>query len=664
MGKKRTCNTMILLAAFLLTGALVWRFSLLTVRAQGEAKSNFSVQAELVHTDQDVYGIRLTVENAGEDWSGTARLCVDERYYVPCAYDTELSLPQGTRKQFTVNVPVKSISRTNGTVTVTLWDEAGTVCARTEFPHFLTGQREYLSMGILSDADSDLTYLDMGGNQMYFYEDSYPIKLKELEQGSLTDELNTLTFLVIDRYHTDILTQEELEAIELWNNAGGILLIGTGAYAADTLKGFENGYLGITWQEDSADGGKAAAGQIGSALSQMTLTQLEPDGNVDSNYMRDDYETGGFYRSVGMGSVAVLPYSLVELGGQKGEISGMLPEDFAWTILIQAAGQASIRYSASSWSESSGWQICRLLSQICNDNSHFSFGILKVIVILYVIFVGPVLYLILGRLKRRELYWAAVPAAALLGIALVYWAGRGFEVKDTKIYSVTVQDLSGKEGSVSYLCGFDASRSEWSHRVAIPCDYAGPCGESDYHDGGEDEYQYHIRRDGAGFLLGMKPDSNFENGYFCAGSAAGQIQGELLWEDGPQRPGGMEGTVVNRTEWDLVNFAVIRDGEVMIYGALPAGESCVLADREPLYTRTSIDGDFEWYLYDLLWSYHFDEEKSEHDDLAALGIGVTELCPRANAEGSSYVIGLVKDWERVMDQDCSEISYGCLYSAQ
>ena len=45
MGKKRTCNTMILLAAFLLTGALVWRFSLLTVRAQ---ESVLGVKPELI----------------------------------------------------------------------------------------------------------------------------------------------------------------------------------------------------------------------------------------------------------------------------------------------------------------------------------------------------------------------------------------------------------------------------------------------------------------------------------------------------------------------------------------------------------------------------------------------------------------------------------------
>lgn len=54
-----------------------------------------------------------------------------------------------------------------------------------------------------------------------------------------------------------------------------------------------------------------------------------------------------------------------------------------------------------------------------------SIGWLLVFVIVYVALVGPLNFIILGRLKRRELAWITVPALALVFAAGAYVAGRG-----------------------------------------------------------------------------------------------------------------------------------------------------------------------------------------------------------------------------------------------
>ena len=139
MNQKRKIKRglMAVMALALLLGGLFKEGATLTARADSEGV--FSIQAEMMPSDKETYNIRLTIENQGADWEGVVRLTVDESYRTPCAYDTTLSLPQGSRKQFVVKIPMNN-TNTNGTVTVTLLDGKGCQAAQKEFRHLLTGQ--------------------------------------------------------------------------------------------------------------------------------------------------------------------------------------------------------------------------------------------------------------------------------------------------------------------------------------------------------------------------------------------------------------------------------------------------------------------------------------------------------------------------------------------
>ena len=660
----------IALALMVLLGGMFHKDAVMTVRA--ETGSAFSIAAELLRSDRETYDVKVTVENQGADWEGIVRLIVNENYQVPCAYDTVLSLPQGSKKQFVVKVPVDSVRSTNGTVTVSLCvgDKAVT---EKRFDRLLTGQMTALSMGILSDAYPELTYLDMGGRDLYFYYDYYPVKLVELKQGSLENELDALEFLVIDQYNTGILTAEELEAIELWNLNGGILLIGTGAYADETLSGFDSSYLGISYGEIHEPGDEYANDFLESLyidldMSQLTLAEMEPDltfGYVSSFYV--DYYYGGMFGSMGNGSVCILPYSFTELGQMDDSFWGMVePEDYVQGLLDNASSNASSRYSNSSFYYNDySYYIQRMLGVVGNSNSVHNFGMLKAIVVLYVIFVGPVLYLILRLLKRRELYWIAVPVTALFGIVLVFFAGRGFEVVGTRVFSVTMKNLSDDEKSISYLYCYDASRREWDLKLADGCEYAGPFSDTYYYSGFGDNksYHYRIKKEGDIMSLGINPDSNFEDSYFYLSSTGNDsgVEGSLLMQNMSAGINGLYGTVVNDTNKDIAYFAVIVDNSLSVYRGLPAGASSSLQNAEVLYTTS--DYYFSWYLYDFLQDYYYDGEYGEISTLAALGVGIYDIYSRQQ-NGEFAVIGIVENWDKTVDDDCNEISYGCLYSVQ
>ena len=668
LGKKINRGIMTVMTLALLLSGLLLKGTTLTARA--DSADAFSIQAELMPSDKETYSIRLTIENQGADWEGTVRLVMDEYYRTPCAYDTALSLPQGSRKQFIVRIAMNNTD-TNGTVTVSLLDGKERIVAEGYFRHLLTGQMDALSMGILSDAYSKLTYMDMGGRDVYFYNDMYPVRLVELKQGSLMDELESLTYLVIDQYNTGILTEEELEAIEIWNLNGGVLILGTGAYAEDVLSGFDEDYPGFSVSEVHAPGddylfNTGYAEKIFMEMGRLNLAELDPLGDVFYDSYNDAY-LGGWFAPIGNGSVAVLSYSLTELSSLDAEYWYIEQEDFVQRLLENVGSYANSRYAISAYGNNDfSYEIRNFLGIIGNSNNVLGFGVLQIIIVLYVIFVGPVLYLILRMLKRRELYWAAVPVTAFLGIVLVFFAGRGFEVVSTKAYSVTLKNLSEDKKSVTYLYCYDADRREWDLKMADGCEYAGPYSSS--YNSYENNYYYHIKRVGDEFFLGIKPGSNFEDSYFYLGGTGNDsgTEGSLLTENLSYDISGISGTVVNNTNKDIKYLAVVwresaRDESIMVFEGLAAGSSCRLEDLKPLYDTAGYY--YASYAYSFLSNYYNRKEYDEAGVLAALGVGIYHLMPQAD-NGEFIVIGVVEDWDKTVDDDCSEVSYGCLYTLQ
>lgn len=638
----------------------------MAITVYAEPESAFTIEAELLPGEKETYDIRLTVENLGSDWEGAVRLTVNDGYRKPSAYDTALSLPQGSRKQFVVKVPMGSFDNTDGTVIVTLLNRDDKVAAVKEFKRFLTGQMKSLSMGILSDAYADLTYLDMGGEEIYFYNDYYPIRLVELQQGNLEDELDGLTFLVIDKYNTGILTSDELTAIESWILGGGILILGTGPYAEDTLSGFEDSYLGVAYREADVSNGVPYYGEDIDWSQLTTVELLNSTAGYSTSY--NDYYLGAFFGSMGDGGVCALSYSLVELGKADGFYVYTTQEEFVMRFLENACGYARSRYSSSSYYNDYNYSIRNMLGVLGNSNSVLNFGILKGIVVVYVIFAGPLLYLILRSLRRRELYWIVVPVTAVLGIALIFFAGRGFEVVTTKVYSVTVKDLSDSGKTATYMHCYDANRSEWDLRLADDCEYAGPLYNSAY-GSNDDSYYYHFKREGDILFVGINPDTNFEDSYFYLSRPEGgrQVEGSLLLRNlaingsGSGSGSGLEGRVVNDTDQDLEYFAVIRNDSMYVFGDLPAGEVCDLKKTVPLYYTSGYY--YGLYMYDFLDDFYDDGDYERVSVLSALGVGIYSVS-RELETNEFAVIGVINNWENIINDDCSEISYGCLYSVQ
>ncbi len=644
---------MLLILGIMLCGICMGR-SDMTVNAK---EKTFIIDAEMLPGNQSVYEIQLQVENKGDDWEGTVRLRLNENSYSglnDCAYDTELSLPQGSTKQFVVRVPKDSIERTDGVVQVSLIARDEQEVAKKEFKRLLQMEEDAFIMGILSDEYTSLTYLDMGGSEFYYYSRSYPIKLEELTSDNLADSLARLDFLVIDSYNTGVLPDKTLENIWQWIDNGGMLIIGTGESAEEVLAGLDDLEIQCAEVYEPGEG-------IYNSREYVDISLLYMADLIDVNGKYNEaYDFSLIMCSWGDGSVGILPYSLAEVSKQNAAGSYEQQNSFVENILGRVSGYASTNHRQGQYN--SYYDSRYYLEEVCgylgNGNNRLQFGWLKFIVILYVVFVGPILYLILRFANKRDYYWLAVPATTLVGILLVYWAGRGFEVVHTNVYSVTVENLLDKGNDRTYLRCYDAGHKEWALRLAEGYEYAGPLDDSYYRSSDED-YYYRIRKEGDRIFFGMNPSMGFEDGYFQAGIVKEPEKGGIysnLQYTGTQ---GIKGTVTNDTGKNFKYFAVCIGEELFIYENLPAGAEVNLKEAE-------IGGYYDGmssYCYNFLWDAQDGELAEDIDILAALGVGIIS----ANFEGDPYktvIVGVTEDWDKTVDDNCSETSYGCLYAVQ
>ncbi|MDE5698302.1 MAG: hypothetical protein K2I96_12980 [Lachnospiraceae bacterium] len=647
-------------AFMLLCVILMGRTSLAAEDTSQSENPVFDIAAQMLSSDDMTYDVQLTIHNQGDDWEGTVRVQMDMSYdSLSCAYDTAISLPQGSTKQFVVRIPVNSIEEQDGTVKVSLLNKNERVAAEKNFKRLLLDGADALSMGILSDSYRSLTFLDMGGETVYYGGIEFPIQLMELNQDNLTSSLDFLTYLVIDNYNTSVLTDETLENIRQWVNDGGMLIVGTGEHAEDTLGGLD--FLDIECIRINEPEENAYSEEDGISLEQLSLAELK---DATGRYYKEP-ESLIMVSSWGNGAVELVPYALSDLGQRDFVVENW--ESYVWDLLQNVNNYVRISYYGGRYNMD--YIIRGIFRSFGNGGDRLNFSVLKFIVVVYVIFVGPVLYLILRAMKKRDWYWAAVPVTVIAGILLIYFAGRGFEVVNTRVYSVTVEELSGQDAethsgdsSMTYLHCYDAGHGEWGLRLAERYSYAGPIIGNYIYGTTSVPYHYHVRREGDRVSFGMEPDSGFEDGYFMAGSSRKTEGGSISCELETSAQWGITGTVTNNTSRDFRYFAVIEDNVLYVYADLPAGETRTL--EETVYTsrQKHYDTVMEAYRHDFMSGYDR-RGRRDYDVIAALGTGMSSIFPRVDFS-STVIIGVAENWDKAVDDNCSETAYGCLYAVQ
>jgi hypothetical protein len=306
----------------------------------------------------------------------------------------------------------------------------------------------------------------------------------------------------------------------------------------------------------------------------------EPDASVDT-FTYDDPEswearsTGG-PRSAGLAGPAVeVPV---------GTCPSLTAAASAWPPSVDSTSQLEVRGFAGVSSTRGDWWSA--LSQALGDfkaASPLSLSFIVLFGLLYLLFIGPVDYLVLRRAGKPMLTWISFPVLAIgfsVGAAIVISQQKAGDSETHCLTLVDVMPGPGVERGTSWCSIWASSRADVEVSVPRGKGFALPARHEDF-----DAYEYGYY---TAAITGEDQGLNARSGEAAFAFEAAQwstsnlrsvwlepSQAEVLWQRGED---GGPGRVVNRTGMDLLDAWVVDGARWLYVGKLPDGEGRGLVD--------------------------------------------------------------------------------------
>lgn len=191
---------------------------------------------------------------------------------------------------------------------------------------------------------------------------------------------------------------------------------------------------------------------------------------------------------------------------------------------------------------------------------------LLVAVGVYAIVIGPVLFLILRRVRRLTLVWVALPLVAILATGTIVIAGGRFRSSGSPASSSFVQ--TSPVGAVSFTSALVVSRTGGSKTIELPPGWSPDSGSGAYWGGPIQLVEDFVVDGGAGgsVKLSLEAGQVANVAYVGATQRLGLTTTAALDGDG-----NIVGTVHNDTPYDMHDVAVFGGSNQKAVGLVPAG---------------------------------------------------------------------------------------------
>ncbi|HIW48298.1 MAG TPA: hypothetical protein H9687_03320 [Firmicutes bacterium] len=381
---------------------------------------------------QETTPVFFHVQNHGEAFQGELQMRVNQIYddtlyssqYL--LYYLPVDLAAGEEQDYSFSVPIPLVE---DTFSVRLVTETGEVVYSGNISARPSDWRSQWT-GIVSDAPEELSYFKQIDQ---YYNDYYKGYAEENDVGTLSpsatffgtayvapeelssrqDALANFHQIVLNDVNTQSMTQEQLQALFSWVEDGGVLLIGTGAAEQKVLTGL-SAFLSVTrtgelfTQTVELD----HVGPLTLDLSRAHLTDVVVAADGKTPLVTA--------QQLGKGTVFLFAWDL----GKEPASSAAGMADFVRDTVLS--------YDMSAYDLRDGtFQDEGIQSSLQEKSSYFHLpdldGLWLIIGILavYAVVIGPVLYLILKKVDKREKAYVLIPTGAVVLCGVIFLLGHG-----------------------------------------------------------------------------------------------------------------------------------------------------------------------------------------------------------------------------------------------
>ncbi len=501
-------------------------------------------------------------------------------------YQEPISLASGAIKRIRTYV---SVDTTGATITARIVQNGRVIVSQDSGSVSTTSTM----IGVLSDQGTSLDSFAA------VHPASVAARVVHLTAGDIAESaipLRAFDILAIDDFATDGLTAGQRTAISDFVRAGGDLLLGTGAAWRKTLAGLPPAILPMTVSGTTS----VTTALLGGSPVEVA-TGVPTPGPV---WLATGSQPLLLERPVGAGIVtlATFDWNQDPVAGWSGTApllrqliaravfgAGGSVQNFAY-----ANGGAGIFGSQSSIGSKSG----ALNSTLANlpELGLPSLQLTGLLVLIYVLLVGPVNYVVLGAMRRRALAWVTVPMIALIAAGGAYGAGvltKGRSVQANQVTILHLQPGWDRAYQETYTGIMAPSRGDYQATITggrllvSPIVNNGGFGPGAFGTGSRSG-SIRINVDNNNVTLpGM---TAFVLGGFATESmsSAPQLAGHLQLVNG-----NLTGTIENHSNLAFTDAVLIMGDSFQTFGALKPGASATvsLATKpanqfgQPIYTR-------------------------------------------------------------------------------
>lgn len=499
-------------------------------------------------------------------------------------YDYDVTLKSGEKRKGRYYIPIGTDA---DRLFVELEDKAGAILAEKQVSLNVSQDVPELFVGILSDNPEDLEYLDgVGIHYSTLRTRSFMLDPKEFPDEAVG--LNLLDVIVVNNFKLRELSEQQTSAVMDWVHSGGVLILGTGKRVGDTLGRFAPELL-----DDSYGSAVMRRLDLGEGFS---LDRPE-DGMFEIACVDISLHGGNIILS--SGGFALLTAASKEQGliGVAGfdlsDIQRFCQEhpsyvDHFFTSLL---GETRINRLANVVYSGNSDQFWSVQSLINTGNVEKLPNLLAyaAVVILYLLIMGPGMYIFLKNRSLQIFYRQGVAVLAVVFAVIIYLMGMFTRFRSTFYTYAAIQDVTADYVTDTTYVNI---RNPYNRPYQVELDpsysvlpitrrsISASVGEAKFT--GKESYQIAIERGEERLTIRGQDIPAFSPRYFKLERKQENTDNIGIAGNVDYFEGSISGEVTNHFPFPLENATLMLYGNMVLLGRLEPGQTCRLDGLEIL----------------------------------------------------------------------------------
>lgn len=539
--------------------------------------------------------VYVTLSSQSEEvFEGSLRVVSMESDYNIYQYEFPVTLEAGETRQQNLNIPlgVKADQ-----LYVCLYDSHDQMVMRKRLKLNTSEDIPELLIGVISDTQDQLQYLDDVGVSY----STLRTRVCAMIAGSVPTQaagLDQLDVLLISNYDIRRLSEDQIATIREWVNRGGVLVLGTGGRGVDSL--FE-------FLEDNLENEPEDLGEIIVDMGEGYISQETGNSGVVLECNDITLKEGTvLMESEGIPLLTAVPMESGIIAAAAFDFADLAPfctanpsvVDKILTLLLgdsRINGLSDYLYSGTS---KTYWAVQGIINAGSMDKlPHI--GLYAVVLVSYILLVGPGLYFFLKHRELRAYYRSGVVALSLLCTGIIYVISGKTRFTDTFFNYASILDVSEEVITESTYVNMQAPYNRPYSVKLDPAYSIRPVTRNAYYDAeqipkfnGEEEPNVAIRYGKDATTLKIQDMAAFSSNYFKLEKRFDNETGVGITAEIEYFEGDMNGLITNNMDCRLEDAAILLYGTMAYVGDLEPGETKSLDDL-PLF-NFPVDASVAW----------------------------------------------------------------------